>query len=159
MRASGATSGSRNATVASPRATTRSTISFTRSARACSAMATHASAQVLQRAELKLLDGALGPIERRGHVANALLVDETHADHLPLQIRQLFHMSIERDPPLDLLEFAGVRQVGRRIVRVARTIAPIIGNRIRSDSKQPRGRRHAAPFELSNRAQRLLEHL
>src|SRR5262252_6625106 len=112
MRASGATSGSCNAAVASPRATTRSTISFTRSARACSAMGTHASAQVLQGAELKLLDGALGAIERRGHLANALFVDEAHADHLPLQIRQLLHMSIQRDPPLDLLELANVRRVG-----------------------------------------------
>src|SRR5215831_3516381 len=145
MRASGATSGSRNAAVASPRATSRSTISFTRSARACSAMATHASAQVLQRAELKLLDGALGPIERRGHVANALLVDEAHADHLPLQVRQLLHMSIQRDPPLELLEFPSVGQVGRRIVRVARAIAPIVGNRVRRDAKEPRRRGHTAP--------------
>src|SRR5215831_13768707 len=106
MRASGATSGSRNAAVASSRARIRSTISFTRLASAWSVMATHASAQVLQRAELELLDGALGPIERRSHVANALLVDETHADLLSLQIRQLLHMSIQRDPPLDLLELA-----------------------------------------------------
>src|SRR6476660_7527033 len=116
MRASGANSGSRNATVASPRATTRSTISFTRSTRARSAMATHASAQVLQRAELKLLDGAFGPIERRSHFSNALLVDEAHADHLLLQIRQLLHMPIQGDPPFDLLELAGVRRVGWRIV-------------------------------------------
>src|SRR5215471_9918864 len=142
MRASGAKSGSRNAAVASPRATTRSTISFTRLARSCSAMATHASAQVLQRAELKLLDGALGPIERRGHLANALLVDEAHADDLTLQIRQLIHMSIQRNPPLDLLEFAGVRQVRRGILRVARAIAPVIGNRVRGDSKQPGGCGH-----------------
>src|SRR5215471_6475862 len=111
MRASGATSGSCNAAVASPRATTRSTISFTRSARACSAMATHASAQVLQRAELKLLDGALRPLERRGHVTNALLVDEAHADYLPLQIWQLLHVSRQGDAPLDLLELASVRHV------------------------------------------------
>src|SRR5262252_1026018 len=151
MRANGATSGSRSAALASSRAPMRSTIAFTRSARACSAMATHASAQVLQRAELKLLDGALRPLEHRGHLANALLVDEAHADDLALQIRQLIHMSIQRNPPLDLLEFAGVRHVRRGALRVARAIAPVIGNRVRGDSKQPGGCGHAAPFETSNR--------
>src|SRR6266566_9331060 len=95
MRASGASSESRNAAVASPRATMASTVSSRRSVSGRSAMAPHALSQVLQRTELELLDGPFRTVESGRHLADALLLDEPHLDHLPLQVRQLLDVLIQ----------------------------------------------------------------
>src|SRR5215212_4513496 len=118
MRASGASSGSRNAAVASRRARIASTVSSRRSMRSRSAMATHAPAQVLERTQLELLDGPFRSIERGRDIADALLLDEPHLDDPTLNIRQLRNLLKQRDPPLDVLELARVRQIGRRFVCV-----------------------------------------
>src|SRR5712691_9369860 len=135
MRASGASSGSRNAAVASPRATMASTVSSRRSVRGRSVMATHALSQVLQRAELELLDGPFGAVESGRHLADALLLDEPHLDHLTLQVGQLLDMLIQRDPPLDVIKLARIRHVRRRLVRLAGTFAPVVRERVRGDAE------------------------
>src|SRR5262245_18475134 len=94
-RASDASVGSRNAAVASPRARTASTISSRRSASARSGMATHTLSQVLQRAELELLDRPFGSAESVCHRADAHLLDEPHLNHAPLKPGQLLVMSVQ----------------------------------------------------------------
>src|SRR5438128_1557611 len=48
----------------------------------------HSRPQLLQRAQLQLLDGALAPAEACGDVADAALVDEALDDHVALIARQ-----------------------------------------------------------------------
>jgi hypothetical protein len=62
----------RSAAVASPRATNVSMTSSRRALRARSTIAAHARSQVLQRAELELLHGALRAPQRGRHVVDAL---------------------------------------------------------------------------------------
>src|SRR5438093_1880693 len=159
MRASGASSGSRNASVASRRATMASTVSSRRSVRGRSVMATHALSQALQRAELELLDGPFGAVESGRHLADALLLDEPHLDHLPLELGQLLDVLIQRDPPVDVLELAWIRHIRGYHLRVAGAFAPVVRERVRGDAEQPGRHRRATPFEASDRAERLLEHL
>src|SRR5437773_1566637 len=118
MRASGASSGSRNASVASRRATMASTVSSRRSVRGRSVMATHALSQALQRAELELLDGPFGAVESGRHLADALLLDEPHLDHPPLELGQLLDVLIQRDPPVDVRELAWIRSRSSSVVWV-----------------------------------------
>jgi hypothetical protein len=49
-------------------------------------MATHALSQVLQRPKLQLLHSSFGTIERGRDLADALLLDEAHLNHAPLEI-------------------------------------------------------------------------
>src|SRR4030095_1184168 len=137
MRASGATSRSRNAAVASERATMASMVSSRRSARSRSAMATHALSQVLQRAELELLDCAFRALESGRHLANALLFDEAQPDHLPLEIGQPFDVLIQGDAAFDVLELTRIGYVRRRLVRLAAALPPVGRQRGRSDADQP----------------------
>src|SRR5438132_12701563 len=104
MRASGASSGSPSAAVASARAIIASTVSSRRSTRSRSAMAVHVLSQVLERPELELLDRAFRAIERGRHLADALLLDEPHLNHAPLQLRQPVDLLIQRDAPVDVRE-------------------------------------------------------
>src|SRR5438477_10191199 len=159
MRASGDSSGSRNAAVASPRATMASMVSSRRSVRARSAMTTHALSQFLQRAQLKLLDGPFGTVESGRYVADALLLDKPHLNHLPLQVGQPLDLLIQRDPTLDVLELVRVRHVGRRLVRVTGAFAPVVRERVRGDAEQPDRHRQAPPFKAADGGQRLLEDL
>src|SRR5678815_3361294 len=144
MRASGASSGSRSAALASPRATSASMTSSRRSGSSWSAMVSRILTQVLERAQLQLLDRAFGSIERRGHLADSAVLDEPHLNHLPLRIRQAVHELKQTHAPLEVLVLALVGHIGRQIVRVTSFALPVISERIRRDAIQPRDKRHAA---------------
>src|SRR5262245_8003451 len=159
MRASGARSRSRNAAVPSERATMASMVSSRRSARSWSAMATLALSQVLQRAELELLDCAFRALESGRHLANALLFDEAHPDHLPLEIGQPFDVLIQRDAALDVLELTRIGHVRSRLVRLAAALPPVVRERVRRDTEQPGRHREPAPLELTDGGERPLEYL
>src|SRR5687767_2652961 len=89
IRASGARSGSRRAAVASRRARIASMVSSRRSTSVSSAtLGLHALPQALERAQLQLLDRAFRSVQRRRHLADALLLDEPHLDHPALRVRQ-----------------------------------------------------------------------
>src|SRR6516164_207168 len=158
MRASGASSGSRSAAVASRRATRASMVSSRRSVRGRSAMTRHALSQLLQRAELKLLDGPFGAVEGGRHLMDALLLDEPHPDHLPLELGELLDLLIQRDPPLNVLELMRIRHAGS-LLGSAGTFAPVVRERVRRDAKQPDRHREAPPLEASDGPERLHEHL
>src|SRR5688572_905139 len=108
-------------------------VSSSRSIRGRSAMTTHVLSQVLQRPELELLDGAFRAVERGRHLANALLLDEPHPDHLLLQIRQLLDLLIQRESTVDVLELPRVGRLGRWLLRVAGAFTPMVGQGVRGD--------------------------
>src|SRR6188768_3031753 len=118
MRASGATSASRSAAVASRRSRIASIVSSRWSERGRSAMATHALAEALERPQLKLLDRAFRPMEGRSHLANALLLHEAHPDDLTLQVRQSIDLSIQRQPTFDVRGLAGIGDIRWYVLRL-----------------------------------------
>ena len=66
-------------------------------------MEAHAFPEVLERAELELLDRTLRPIERRRDVADTLVFHEPHLDHAALQVGQAIDKLKEADPALQCL--------------------------------------------------------
>jgi len=78
-------------------------------------MATHAFPQLVQSAKLELLDGSFRAVQGGRHLADTLLLDEAHLDDLPLRVGQPFDFPIERYPPLDVLVFARIGNVGWRL--------------------------------------------
>lgn len=122
-------------------------------------MTTHALAEVLERPQLQLLDRTFGAIERRRHFANALLLDEAHPHDLTLQLGQSIDVSIERETLLDVFDFPGVGHIRQRVRRLGTATSPVVGQCIRRDPEQPRRYWNTTPLELTDRPQRLLEHL
>src|SRR5688572_20552444 len=168
-RASGASSWSRSAPLASARATSRSMTPSRRSMSGWSAMVLlpagtprwqflDALAQGLERAQLQLLDRALGSIERGRHLADAPFLDEPHVNHLPLRVGQAIDELKQSKAPLDLLMLLLVGHVRRCGVRITPDALPVIRQRVGRDAEQPGSERHAAPLELRQMRQRLLEH-
>jgi len=102
------------------------------------------------------------PSERSSAAATSRMLfssHETHVDHFPLQVRQLLDLLIQGNPSIDVLECARIRHVGRRLVRVASPLAPVVHQGVRGDPEQPGRQWCAAPLEAMDRAQRLLENL
>ena len=122
-------------------------------------MTTHTLAEVLERPQLQLLDRAVGAMESCSHFANVLLLHEAHPDDLTLQFGQPIDMPIQCEPPIDVLGFARVGNVGRCLVRFGTTTSPVVRQRIGGNPKQPCGHWNTTPLELTDRPQRLLEHL
>src|SRR5213593_4030306 len=110
-----------------------SIVSSRRSDRARSAIAAHTLSQVFQRAELKLFHGPFRATKSGRDLTDALLVDEPHSNHLPLEIGQLLDVAIERDPLLDFLKLARIR--ARREAR------RVSGGRVRASGPPARSRR------------------
>src|SRR5688572_12877109 len=158
--ASGASSGSLSAAVASRRASRASMVWSRRSTSVSSAIAAlQVLAQRLEGPQLQLLDGALRPVERRRDLANASLIHEPHLDDPALRVRQTIDELKQHRALLDLLSLASIGHVRRRLVRVPRCATPAIGQRIRGDPEQPGKKRDAAPLELAEVGQRVLEDL
>src|SRR5215831_1996331 len=157
-RASGASSASASAPVASPRARITSIVRSSRSMRASAMSALHALAEVLERAQLQLLHGALRSIERDGNLADTFLVHEPHLNHLPLRVRETPDEIEDHRSPLDFPRLALIGHIRWRILRVAFRRPSPIGQSVGRDAIEPRHERHAAPFEPRQVRQRPLEH-
>ena len=75
------------------------------------------NSRVLEGSTLKLLDGALAPLQGRGNLPDALLLHEAQTNHTRLGIRKPVHQLKEDDVPLDLL-WIGLLWLRNRIPRL-----------------------------------------
>src|SRR5262245_16000718 len=100
-------------------------------------MEAHAFPKVRDRAKLQLLDRAFRSFERRRDVADALVFDETHLDHAPLQVGQSIYELKQADPSLQLLVFALVGQIGWLYLRLASLPPPVVRQPVGRQPKQP----------------------
>src|SRR5277367_2566568 len=113
--------------------------------------------QILQAAELKLLDTALRSPERGRDFANRFVFRKAHRDHPRLIARQPLDQLEQPRAPLFFLEPCRRPDpsIRMRIVSGALTFenSPLgdrfgaISNFVRCDLEQPRGKRHATPFK------------
>jgi hypothetical protein len=57
---------------------------------------------------------------------------------LPLQVWQLLDLLMQGNPPIDVLEFARIGHIGRRLVCVTSVLAPVVRQRVRGDPERAR---------------------
>src|SRR5271165_5554350 len=121
--------------------------------------ALHTRAQILDRAELELLDGSFTAAELQRHFANAALVDETPVDHAPLVVREIVHQTKELSAMFDGLCVRLRARLLRRTALgvIARVPFEMIGDGVGGDTDQPGAEWSAAPFEISKVRERLME--
>jgi hypothetical protein len=120
-------------------------------------LATYPRPQVLQTAELQLLDCAFAAAESLGNITNALLFREPHYDHSALVVGKFAH---EREHPGLILRLLliGLLDVGGRLnLAFARKAFRTVRYRIRGDSVEPRRERRATPFEATQIRERVVE--
>jgi hypothetical protein len=115
--------------------------------------ALHLRAQGLERAELKLLDGAFRFLQAAGDFADGALLDEALADNLSLSGGKVVDESEEARVVVDGFQIGGGRVWMRfgvlRIVRgrvLARGALVQIGEGVGGYAEEPRCERSAAPF-------------
>src|SRR5262245_21608232 len=96
----------------------------------------HLSAQVLDCAELKLLNGTLAAPEFDGNLANALLFHEAHVNHSELGFRQPGHQLEQHGGVFDFSVNGGFRLRGK-IARLAAEALPVVGHDTRGDPHEP----------------------
>src|SRR5271163_2432427 len=119
--------------------------------------------QILQAAELKLLDTALRAPERVRDFANRFVFREPHNDHARLIPRQPLDQLEQPRPPLSLVDSRS--DLGLIITflknapmrRAAGDSLRTIGNLVRCDPEKPRHKRHATPFEPRQILQRKMK--
>src|SRR5439155_2252803 len=166
-RRSLATSSRSSSDAASPAATsaptrTASTRSSNRSAGSRSGMVSFQSLpEVLESAELQLLDGAFALSERAGDLRHAPLLGEAQMDDAPLVLGQVADRAVQERPALRSLGRgalgAGVASGRRRAV--ASDARVVVGDRVPGDAVEPGDEGDAAPLEAWKVGQRLLEDL
>src|ERR1700722_1065607 len=119
-------------------------------------------AQLLHAAKLQLLDGSFGLAQRRGDFPDAFILGETHFDHPALVFGQC---SDQCEQARGVLHVFGTRVFADRlrdrfdIAGLAMELAPAVGNRVGSDTHQPRAEGRAAPFEMFQVGQGVMKYL
>src|SRR5262245_34837630 len=115
--------------------------------------ASHPRPQLVQRAELQLLDGALALAEACRDVADAALVDEALDDDVALVARELVDQPEQPRAlfgalDLGIRRWVGARRFnGRGLTAFPRRACGAIGDRVGGDPNQPRAEWCPAPFE------------
>src|SRR5262245_52774474 len=125
----------------------------------------HPRPQLVQRAELQLLDGALALAEACRDVADAALVDEALDDDVALVARELIDQSEQPRALFGALDLGIRRRVGARrfggrgLTAFPRRPRGAIGDRVGGDPDQPRAEGYPAPFEALESGECLVEDL
>src|SRR5262245_5764110 len=114
----------------------------------------HASSQGFQRTELELLHRAFTAPQRLGNLANAPLLDEARQHDMLLVVWQASDQIGKHGPAVDVGGFA---QVGRRRTPIPRQSLPAVGDGVPGNLEKPGCEWHAAPFEVAEIRQRLME--
>src|SRR5262245_22566987 len=115
--------------------------------------ASHPRPQLVQRAELQLLDGALALAEACRDVADAALVDEALDDDVALVPRELVDQSEQPRALFGALDLGIRRRVGARrfdgrgLTAFPRRACGAVGDSVGGDPNQPRAEWCPAPFE------------
>src|SRR5215467_3769167 len=118
----------------------------------------HLGAQVLDRAELKLLHRAFAASEFRGNLSDALLLHKSHLNDAELGLRKPLNELEQHGAALDLV-CSGRLRACQRIPRFAARTLVMIRDQPRRNSQQPSQERRASPLEFPDVRQRLPKHI
>src|SRR5262249_19772985 len=121
----------------------------------------HAGAQILERAELELLDRALRAPERLGDLADAPLLDEARHDDALLIVREPGDELGEHRAPVGVgvVYFHRGGRLRRGLAALARPALPAVGDGVPGDLQEPGRERNAAPLEAAEVRERMVENL
>src|SRR5437763_9512174 len=122
-------------------------------------IAPHFTAQGLQGAKLKLLDRPFCAPQLLRNFLQALLIDKPPENHQPLVRWKTLHQLKQHGASLNRLVRAGLFQNVSRNFVVSRLALPSVSQRIGGDPQEPRHKRNAAPLEVSQLCQCLVEDL